>query len=106
MAIDARGVDVGGLVDVAITTNCTVMRQLPISLVIESDTQPRGCVVAARGRAIGREIRGHVVGDRASQREGTLPGREVTAVAICRQSPRIIVVHVARGTSRRQVRPG
>jgi hypothetical protein len=38
MAIYARRVDVSGLVDVAITTNGTVMWQSPISLVIESDT--------------------------------------------------------------------
>jgi len=96
VAIYARRVDVGGLVDVAITTNSTIMRQSPISLVIESDTEPRGRVVTAGRCAIGRKIRGHVIGDRPAQREGTLPGSEMAAVTIRRQRPGIIIVHMAR----------
>ena len=96
VAIDARSVDVSNLIDVAITTNGAMVWQAPPLGVIVSDTQPTGGVVAAGGCAIGREIRSHVVRDSASQREGTLPGSDVAAIAVRRQRPGIIIVHVAR----------
>ena len=106
VAIYARCVGIGGLVDVAITTNRAVMWQLPIRLVIESDTEPSGGVVATGSCTIRREIRGHVIRDRASQRQGTLPGSDVTAVAIRRERTAIIVVHMASCARGGYVRPG
>ena len=96
VAINARSVDVSDLVNVAITTNGAMVWQAPPLGVIVSDTQPTGGVVAAGGCAIGREIRSHVVRDSASQRESALPGSDVAAIAVRRQRPGIIIIHVAR----------
>ena len=95
MAIDARSVGVSDLVYVAITANGAMVWQAPKGVIV-SDTQPAGGVMAAGGCAIGREIRGHMVRDCASQREGALPGSNVAAIAVRRQGPGIIIVHVAR----------
>jgi hypothetical protein len=105
VAIDARSVGVSDLVDVAITANRAVVRQAPEGVIV-SDTQPSGGVVAAGARAIGREIRGHVVGDSAAQREGTLPSSDVAAVAVGRQRAGIIIVHVAGGACGGEVSAG
>ena len=53
VAIDARSVDVGNLIDVAVTANGAMMWQAPPLGVIVSDAQPTGGVVAAGGCAIG-----------------------------------------------------
>src|ERR1700730_12440240 len=96
VAIDARSVDVGDLIDVAITANGAMVWQAPPLSVIVSDTQPTGGVVAAGGCAICGEIRSHMGRDSASQRERAVPGSDVAARALRRQRRGIIIVHVAR----------
>ena len=69
--------------------------QPPEIVVIESRSQPTGGVVAARSGAVGGETRSDVVGNRATEGDGTLPGRNVAAIAVRRQTAGIVAADVA-----------
>jgi hypothetical protein len=98
VAIDAGHVCVVGLIDMAVGTNRSVMRQLPEIIVIEVCAQPaRGAVAVRAGR---RETRSYVIGHAPAQSYRALPRGHVAAVAIFRQIPGIVVIHMACGAGR------
>jgi hypothetical protein len=98
VAIDAGHVCVVGLIDMAVGTNRSVMRQPPEIIVIEVRAQPaRGVVAVCTCR---RETRSNVIGHATTQGYRALPRGHVAAVAIFRQIPGIVVIHMACGAGR------
>lgn len=69
--------------------------QLPEIVVIESRPQPAGSVVATRSGAVRGEARSDVIGNRATERGGTLPGGDVAAIAVRRQTAGVVAADVA-----------
>ena len=98
VTVDAGHVRVICRVNVAIRTNCIVVRQSPVHRVIKCGVQPTGRVVASR--AGGWEARCNVIRHISTKRRCALPSSRVAAVAIGRQISGIVVIHVARRTGR------
>ena len=98
VTIDAGSIRIVRRINVAVRAHSAVVRQPPESVVIECSAQPTRRIVAAGGRTIRREAGSDVVRNPAAERDGALPGRDVTTVAIHGQVAGIVVVHVARGT--------
>lgn len=94
VAVDAGHVRVIRRIDVAIRANRAVMRQAPVGRVVKSRVQPTGGVVA--GGAGRRKSCCNMIWYIAAQSRRALPCRGVATVAIRRQIPRIVVIHVAR----------
>ena len=95
VTIDAGYVRVIRLIDMAIGANGPVVGQLPEIVVIEGRAQPAGGVMAARSGAVCGEARSDVVGHATAQGGGTLPGGYVAAIAVRRQTARVVAANVA-----------
>ncbi len=95
VAVDAGGIRVIDLIDVAIGTNRIVVRQAPEGGVVKGGTQPAGSVMATGGCASRWEAGRNVIGNCAAQRGGALPSGDVAAIAVHRQITGVVAVDVA-----------
>jgi len=95
VASNAGSIRVVGGINVAVGADGVVVRELPEIIVVEGGAEPASGVVAAGGGAGGGETSSDVVGNRAAEGYGALPGGDVATVAVGGQVSGIIVVDVA-----------
>ena len=93
MTVDAGHAGVIGLVDVAVSANSVLVRQAPVTAVIEGCAGPGRGVVASRAGCW--EARSNVVRHVTAKRHGALPGGGVATVAVRWEIAGIVVVDVA-----------